>query len=57
MFQLEIFVGKSFGAVNADTASAIAIEEVSALDHEFSNLQSIRFCSRWHSSKDQRGDS
>lgn len=46
MLQLEILVGKSFGAVNAGTASAIAIEEVSALDHELSNLHSIRVCSR-----------
>ena len=43
MLQLEILVGKSFGAVNAGTASAIAVEEVSTLDHELSDLRPIRF--------------
>lgn len=51
MLQLEVLVRKSFSAVNAGTASAISIEEVSALDHELSNLPSIRVCSRGRSAK------
>lgn len=37
MLQLEILIRKSFRAVNAGTAGAIAIEEVSTLDHELSD--------------------
>lgn len=55
MLQLEILVRKSFGAVNAGTASAIAIEEVSTLDHEFSDLRSIRFHSPQESDEDETG--
>ena len=47
MFQLEVFVRKSFGAVNAGAASTIAIEEVSTLDHKLSDLRLIRlYCSQ-----------
>ncbi len=48
MSQLKVLVRKSFGAVNAGAASAVAIEEVSTLDHEFSDLRSIRFHSPQH---------
>ena len=41
MLQLEILVRESLGAVNAGTARAVAVEEISTLDHEFSNLPSI----------------
>lgn len=43
MLQLEVLVGESFCAVNAGTARAVAIEEVSTLDHELSDLRLIRF--------------
>lgn len=42
MLQEEIFVRKSFGAINAGAASTIAVEKVSTLDHELSDLRSIR---------------
>ena len=50
MFQLKILVRKSFGAVNAGAASTVAIEEVSTLDHELSDLRPIRF----HSPQDYK---
>ena len=39
MLQLEVLVGKRFGAVDACTASAVTVEKVTALDHEFSDLR------------------
>lgn len=48
MLQLEILIRKSFRAVNAGTAGAIAIEEVSTLDHELSDLRSTRWHRRQH---------
>ena len=38
MFQLEILVGKGLRAVDAGAACAVAVEEVSALDHEVFDL-------------------
>ena len=38
MLQLKILVRKSFGAINACATGTVAIEEVSTLDHEFSDL-------------------
>lgn len=51
MLQLEVLVRKCFGAINAGTASAVAIEEVSTLDHELSDLRSIRFHGRHRSAE------
>ena len=56
MLQHEVLVRKSFGAVNAGTASAIAIEEVSTLDHELSDLRSIRLHSPQDSADQETGD-
>ena len=38
MLELKVLVRKSFGAVNAGAPGTVTIEEVSTLDHEFSDL-------------------
>ena len=38
MLQLKVLVRKGFGAINAGASSTVTIEEVSTLDHEFSDL-------------------
>lgn len=55
MLQLEVLVRKGFGAINAGTASAITIEEVSTLDHKFFDLRPIRFCDAQHSADERIG--
>ena len=43
MLALKVLIREGFCAVNASTTGAIAVEEVSALDHETFDLQNFRF--------------
>lgn len=42
MLEGEILVGERFGAVDCGAAGAVAVEEVSALDHEAFDLSCFR---------------
>lgn len=54
MLQLEVLIRKSFGAVDAGTTGAIAVEEISTLNHELSDLRAIRFHNPQHSAERNR---
>lgn len=42
MLQCEVFISESLSAIDGPRTSAVAVDEVSSLDHKVLNLQKVR---------------